>query len=86
MTKLVNEVNELLKGIPVKNLSEIKSVGGASALLVCEKIHIKVGTTLKERKLIWNWHVEKTITILRKDLSQIYFQGRRTEKEIQVKS
>ena len=35
VTKYVNEVKEVLKCIPVKNLSELKYVATASSLLVC---------------------------------------------------
>ena len=35
VTKYVNDVNEVLKCIPVRNLSELKYVVRASALLAC---------------------------------------------------
>ena len=43
VTKHVSEKNEVLsKGIPLRNLSELKYVATASALLVCEKIGVKI--------------------------------------------
>ena len=38
VTRHVNEVNEVLKRIPVRNLSELNYVVRASTLLVCEKL------------------------------------------------
>ena len=40
--KYVNEVNEVLKCIPVKNLSDLKYVARADALFVCKKIGVKI--------------------------------------------
>ena len=40
-TKYVNEVKKVLKCILVINLSELKYVASASALLVCEKVGVK---------------------------------------------
>ena len=37
----MNERNEVLKVIPVRNLSELKYVARVSALLVCEKVGVK---------------------------------------------
>ena len=41
VTKYVNEVKKVLKCILVINLSELKYVARASALLVCEKVGVK---------------------------------------------
>ena len=43
-TKYVNKVNEMLKCIPVRNLSGLKYAGRETALLVCEKVGVKTFT------------------------------------------
>ena len=45
MTKYVNEVSEVLKCIPVRNLSELKYVARVNALLICEKVGVKTDRT-----------------------------------------
>ena len=42
VTKHVNEVDDVLKGIAVKNLLELKYVTRASGLLLCEKVGVKI--------------------------------------------
>ena len=49
----MNEVNEVLKFITVRNLSELKYVVRASALLVCEKVSVKTDHTIKKKELFW---------------------------------
>ena len=71
MTKYVNEVNEVLKCIPVRNLSKIKYVARASALLVCEKVDVKTDHTINKKESFWKWRIEKDIAIFRKYLSRI---------------
>ena len=55
VNKHVNEMTEVL-GIPVTNLSELKYVVRASALLVCARVGAKI---------------DQIIAILRKNLSRI---------------
>ena len=78
MTKYVNEVNEVLKCIPVRNLSEFKHVARASALLVCEKHGDKADHTIKKKEPFWKRRIEEYIAILRNNLSRIddWFKGR----------
>ena len=77
VAKYVNEVNEVLKFITVRNLSELKYVVRASAFLVYEKVSVKTDHTIKKKKLFWKRRIEKDITFLRKDLSRIddWFKG-----------
>ena len=42
VAKHVNEVNKVLKCIPVRNLSDLKYVARAGALLVCEKVGVSI--------------------------------------------
>ena len=49
VTEYVNEVNEVLKCIPVRNFSQLKYAARASALLVCEKIGVKTDQPLTKR-------------------------------------
>lgn len=67
VVKYVNEVNEVLKFITVRNLSELKYVVRASALLVYEKVSVKTDHTIKKKKLFWKRRIEKDIAFLRKD-------------------
>ena len=67
----MNEMNEVLKCIPVTNLSELNHVGRASALLVCEKVGVKTDHTINKNKPFSKRRIEKNIAILRKDLSRI---------------
>ena len=53
LAKYVNEVNEVSKFITVRNLSELKYVVRASALLVCEKVSVKTDHTIKKKELFW---------------------------------
>ena len=73
----MNEVNKVLKCIPVQNLLELKYVARASALLVCEKVGVKTDHTINKKDPFWKRRIEKEITILRKDLSRIdnWFKG-----------
>ena len=48
VTKHVNEVNEMLKGVPAKNLTELEYVARASALLICEKVGVKIDHQTKK--------------------------------------
>ena len=77
VAKYVNEVNEVLKFITVRNLSELKYVVRASAFLVYEKFSVKTDHTIKKKKLFWKRRIEKDIAFLRKDLSRIddWFKG-----------
>ena len=78
VTIYVNEVNEVLKCIPVRNLAELKYVARASALLVCGKVGVKIDLTINKKESFWKRGIEKYITILRKDLSRVddCFKGR----------
>ena len=78
VTKYANEVNEVLKCIPVSNLSDLKYLVRAGALLVCEKVGVKTDYTINKKKPFWKWRIEKDIAILRKDLSTIdgWLKGR----------
>ena len=49
MTKHVNEVNEMLKGVPARNLTELEYVARASALLICEKVGVKIDHQTKKQ-------------------------------------
>ena len=51
--KYVNDVNEVLKCIPVRNLSELKYVARASASLVCEKVGVKTDHTINKKEPFW---------------------------------
>ena len=77
VTKYVNEVNEVLKCIPVRNLSKLKYVTRANALLVCEKVGVKTDHTINKKKPFWKRRIGKYIAILRKDLSRTddWFNG-----------
>ena len=70
MTKRVNEVNEVLKCISIRNLSDLKYVGRAGALLVCEKLCVKTDRTINKKEPFRKRRIEKDITILRKELSR----------------
>ena len=78
MTKYVNEVNKVLKCIPIRNLSELKYVAWASAFLVCEKVGVKPDHTINKKEPFWERITEKDIALLRKDLSRVddCFKGR----------
>ena len=78
VTIYVNEVNEVLKCIPVRNLAELKYAARASALLVCGKVGVKIDLTINKKESFWKRGIEKYITILRKDLSRVddCFKGR----------
>ena len=69
VTKYVNEVNEELNCIPVRNLSELKHAVTASALLVFEKADVKTDHTINKKEPFWKWRIKKDIGILRMDLS-----------------
>ena len=77
VTKYVNEVKEVLKCIPVRNVSELKYVARASALLACEKAGVKTDNTINKKEPFWKRRIEKDIAILRMDLSRIddWFKG-----------
>ena len=49
MTKHVNEVNEVLKGVSARNLTELEYVARASALLICEKVGVKIDHQTKKQ-------------------------------------
>ena len=49
VTKHVNEVNEVLKRIPVRNLSELKYLVRASSLLACEKVNVRTDHTINKK-------------------------------------
>ena len=53
MTKHVNERNEILKVIPVRNLPELKYVARASALLVCEQVKFNIYHIKHKKQLFW---------------------------------
>ena len=50
MTKYVDEVNKVRKYIPGRNLSELKYVVKASALLVCEKVGVKTDHFINKKE------------------------------------
>ena len=76
----VNDVNEVLKCIPVKNLSDLKYVARAGALLVCEKIGVKTDHVINTKEPFWKRRIEKDVAILRKDLSRMMIGSRDYEK------
>ena len=78
VTKHVNERNEILKVIPVRNLSELKCVARASALLVCEKVGFKIYHIIHKKQPFWKQRIEKNTAILRKNLNRIddWLKGR----------
>ena len=47
------EVNEVLKCIPVKNLSDLKYVVRAGALLVCKMVGVKTDHTINKKEPFW---------------------------------
>lgn len=59
-------MNKGLKGARVRNLSVLKSVARAGTLLVCEKVGIKVGSTMKEKEPFRKRRIEKNITVSKK--------------------
>ena len=71
VTKYVHEVKEVLKCIPVRNLSELKYVARASALLVCKKVGVKTDHVINKKEPFWKRRIGKDIAIFRKDLSRI---------------
>ena len=87
VTKYVNEVNKVLKCIPVRNLPELKYVARASALLVCEKVGVETDYTMNKKERFWKRRIEKDIAILRKDLSRIdnWFKERRKNGSTKLK-
>ena len=78
VTKYRNEVNEALKCIPVRNLSELRYAARASGLLAYEKVGVKTDHTVNKKEPFWKRRIEKDIAILRKYLSRIddWFKGR----------
>ena len=50
VTKHVNEVNEVLKGVSARNLTELEYVPRASALLICEKVGVKIDHTTNKKE------------------------------------
>ena len=77
MAKYVNEVNEVLKCTPGRNLSELKYVARENALLVCENVSVQAYHTINKKEPFWERRIEKGIAILRKDLSRTddWFKG-----------
>ena len=74
VTKYINEVNEVhevLKCIPVRNLSELKYVARASALLICEKVGVKTDHSFNKKEPFWKQKIGKDIAILRMNLTSI---------------
>ena len=71
VTKYLNEINKMLKCIPVRSFSELKYLARTTALLVCEKVGVKTDYTIKKNESFWKRRIEKDIAILRKDLSRI---------------
>ena len=71
VTKYMNEMNEVLKCIPIRNLSELTYVARASTLLVCEKVGVKKDHTLNKKEPFWKRRIETDFAIFRKDLSGI---------------
>ena len=59
LNKHVNEVNEVLKGVPVHNLIGLKNVARAGVLLVCEKVGIRGDQNKKAKKPFWKRRIEK---------------------------
>ena len=52
MAKHMNQVYEVVKCIPISNLSDVKNVARASALLVCEKTVVKIDHILNKKGTI----------------------------------
>ena len=77
VTKYMNEMNEVLKCIPIRNLSELKYVARASTLLVCEKVGVKIDHIIHKKQSFWRPRIDKGIATLRKDLNRIddWFKG-----------
>ena len=50
VTKHVNEVNEVLKGVSARNLTELEYVARVSALLICEKVGVKIDHTTNKKE------------------------------------
>ena len=78
VTKHVHEVKEVLKCIPVRNLSDLKYVVKAGALQVYEKVGVKTDHTINKKEPFWKQRIERDSAILRKDLSRTdgWFRGR----------
>ena len=54
----MNERNEVLKAIPVGNLSELKYVVKVSALLVCEKVGVKIDHIIHKKQSVISLRLE----------------------------
>ena len=63
MIKYVNKVNEVLKCIPVRNLSYLKYVARASILLICENDRVKTYHTINKKEPFLKRRTEKDIRI-----------------------
>ena len=61
VTKYVNEVNNVLKCIAVRNLSEPKYLTIASALLVCEKVGVKTDHAINKKEPFWKRRIENDL-------------------------
>ena len=68
----MNERNEVLKVIPVRNLSELKYVARVSAYWFVKRL-VSRQITLYTRNFqcFWKQRIDEDIAILRKDLSRI---------------
>ena len=58
VTKYENAVKKGLKCIPVRNLSELKHVATATALLICEKVGVKTDHTINKKEPFWKQIIE----------------------------
>ena len=72
------KVNEILKFLPTSNITEVKNVLRASAILVCELIDIKEHKKKERKEPFWKRRIEGDIKKLRQDLSRIdmWFKGK----------
>ena len=58
VTKYENAVKKGLKCIPVRNLSELKHVARATALLICEKVGVQTDHTINKKEPFWKQIIE----------------------------
>ena len=77
---VVKDMNKVLECVRVKSLRKLKHVTRTSTLMVYKKVDVRVGNTKKKRELFLKRKIEKCVSILRRDLSRIWFVQETMEK------
>ena len=72
------KVNGILKYLPTDDITDVKNVLQASAILVCELLDIKEPEKKEKKEPFWKRRIEGDIKKLRQDLSRIdsWFKGK----------